>query len=91
MWTDILLLRLLYLVAVRMVVSMHFFDSSATKDNLLGNHIYLLYDTRDRLSTGVPDPFLGPKGIRLLLAFRGLSGYVTITLLLISRIGIHLC
>ncbi|KAG6819206.1 hypothetical protein H0H93_014346 [Arthromyces matolae] len=27
------------------------------------------------LATGVPDPVLGPKGIRLLLAFRGFSGF----------------
>ncbi|KAI1789856.1 EamA-like transporter family-domain-containing protein [Ganoderma leucocontextum] len=26
--------------------------------------------------TGVPDPVLGPRGIRVLLAFRGLSGFV---------------
>lgn len=27
------------------------------------------------LSTGVPDPFRGPKGVRLLLVFRGVSGF----------------
>ncbi|KAF9446668.1 hypothetical protein P691DRAFT_732796 [Macrolepiota fuliginosa MF-IS2] len=27
------------------------------------------------LSTGVPDPFMGPKGVRLLLVFRGFSGF----------------
>ncbi|EKM74704.1 hypothetical protein AGABI1DRAFT_132961 [Agaricus bisporus var. burnettii JB137-S8] len=27
------------------------------------------------LSTGVPDPFLGPKGVRLLLVFRGFTGF----------------
>ncbi|KAJ3561718.1 hypothetical protein NP233_g10021 [Leucocoprinus birnbaumii] len=27
------------------------------------------------LSTGVPDPFKGPKGVRLLLIFRGVSGF----------------
>ncbi|KAF9039209.1 hypothetical protein BJ165DRAFT_1531307 [Panaeolus papilionaceus] len=27
------------------------------------------------LAVGVPDPFLGPKGVRLLLVFRGLVGY----------------
>ncbi|KAF8623271.1 hypothetical protein AX17_007477 [Amanita inopinata Kibby_2008] len=29
-----------------------------------------------RLGTGIPDPIVGPKGIRLLLLFRGLSGFV---------------
>lgn len=29
-----------------------------------------------RISTGVPDPFMGPEGVRLLLVFRGVSGYV---------------
>jgi hypothetical protein len=28
------------------------------------------------LATKVPDPFLGPKGVRLLLLFRGSSGLV---------------
>lgn len=28
-----------------------------------------------RLYAGVNDPFLGPKGVRLLLVFRGFSGY----------------
>ncbi|KAF8881637.1 hypothetical protein BD779DRAFT_1627156 [Infundibulicybe gibba] len=27
------------------------------------------------LSTGVPDPFLGPKGVRILLVLRGVSGF----------------
>jgi drug/metabolite transporter (DMT)-like permease len=31
-----------------------------------------------RCITKVPDPFLGPKGIRLLLAFRGFSGCVVL-------------
>ncbi|KAF9467669.1 EamA-like transporter family-domain-containing protein [Collybia nuda] len=29
-------------------------------------------------ATSVPDPFLGPKGIRLLLAFRGLAGFFSL-------------
>ena len=32
----------------------------------------------DRIFTGIPHPFIGPKGIRLLLCLRGFSGYVSI-------------
>jgi len=28
------------------------------------------------LTTNIPDPFFGPKGVRLLLVFRGLSGFI---------------
>lgn len=29
-----------------------------------------------RVVAGVPDPFLGPKGLRGMLVFRGVAGYV---------------
>jgi hypothetical protein len=37
------------------------------------NKLYLFYI---RYFTKIPDPFLGPPGVRLLLAFRGFCGYV---------------
>ncbi|KAF9441544.1 drug/metabolite transporter superfamily [Macrolepiota fuliginosa MF-IS2] len=37
--------------------------------------ITYICSTTYMLSTGVPDPFTGPKGVRLLLAFRGFAGF----------------
>lgn len=35
-----------------------------------------MIDRTSRILTGVPDPFMGPEGVRLLLIFRGVSGCV---------------
>ena len=39
----------------------------------------IMYQHPGRFSTKVPDPFLGPKGVRLLLVVRGFVGYVFLT------------
>lgn len=39
----------------------------------------IMYQHPGRFSTKVPDPFLGPKGVRLLLVVRGFVGYVLLT------------
>lgn len=39
-----------------------------------------------RLWTGIPDPFLGPKGVRLLLAFRGFIGSVVYACIYIASV-----
>lgn len=80
------------LVAVRMVSLLFRLEFYMVAEAIvLGNYVHMLLDIcvsacyfmvdpytniSGRVSVGIPDPILGPKGIRVLLVFRGLSGYV---------------
>jgi drug/metabolite transporter (DMT)-like permease len=44
-------------------------------------------DCINRIWAEVPDPVLGPKGVRLLLVFRGFSGYVSRTVSSYRRVA----
>ncbi|KAF8883036.1 EamA-like transporter family-domain-containing protein [Infundibulicybe gibba] len=60
------------------VKKLHFIDPPVSTMQLIAVRMGITYVCCliYMLSTGVPDPFLGPKGVRILLVLRGVSGFI---------------
>ncbi|KAF8881633.1 EamA-like transporter family-domain-containing protein [Infundibulicybe gibba] len=60
------------------VKRLHFIDPPVSTMQLIAIRMSVTYvcSLIYMLSTGIPDPFLGPKGVRILLVLRGVSGFI---------------